>query len=174
MDYKYIEQLLERYWACETSLEEERILHTFFSQKDVPASLQRYQEFFAYAQAESSCERLSDDFDAKILSMIQEPVVVKAKTITWRRRLMPLFKAAALVAIILTLGNAAQFSFGGATEDTGIDYAAYQDTYNDPEMAYDKVQNALELVSEGIIQAHQADSMAVQLGTDVNQNKQER
>ena len=25
MDYKYIEQLLERYWQCETSLEEEGI-----------------------------------------------------------------------------------------------------------------------------------------------------
>lgn len=39
MDYKYIKQLLERYWRCETSLEEEKILRTFFSQKDVPAEL---------------------------------------------------------------------------------------------------------------------------------------
>ena len=30
MDYKYIEQLLERYWNCETSLEEEQILRSFF------------------------------------------------------------------------------------------------------------------------------------------------
>ena len=30
MDYKYIEQLLERYWNCETSLEEEQILRAFF------------------------------------------------------------------------------------------------------------------------------------------------
>lgn len=36
MDYKYINQLLERYWRCETSLEEEDILRSFFSQKDVP------------------------------------------------------------------------------------------------------------------------------------------
>ena len=28
MDYKYIKQLLERYWNCETSLEEEDILRT--------------------------------------------------------------------------------------------------------------------------------------------------
>ena len=32
MDYKYIEQLLERYWKCETTLEEEEILRMFFSQ----------------------------------------------------------------------------------------------------------------------------------------------
>ena len=36
MDYKYIEQLLENYWNCETSTEEEQILRSFFSQKDVP------------------------------------------------------------------------------------------------------------------------------------------
>ena len=36
MDYKYIEQLLERYFNAETSLEEESILRTFFSQTDVP------------------------------------------------------------------------------------------------------------------------------------------
>ena len=37
MDYKYIEQLLERYWKCETSLEEEQILRTFFRQEEIPA-----------------------------------------------------------------------------------------------------------------------------------------
>ena len=52
MDYKYIEQLLERYWKCETSLEEEEILRTFFSQKDVPASLLPYKDLFTYEQTE--------------------------------------------------------------------------------------------------------------------------
>ena len=50
MDYKYINQLLERYWNCETSLEEEGILRAFFSQKDVPAELRQYQPLFAYQQ----------------------------------------------------------------------------------------------------------------------------
>jgi hypothetical protein len=39
MDYKYIKQLSDRYWKGETTLEEENILKTFFSQKDVPAEL---------------------------------------------------------------------------------------------------------------------------------------
>ena len=46
MDYKYIEQLLERYWNCETSLEEEQILRSFFRQKEVPAHLLRYKQLF--------------------------------------------------------------------------------------------------------------------------------
>ena len=40
-----------------------------------------------------------------------EPIKVKARTITLTQRLKPLFKAAAVVAIFLTLGNAAQESF---------------------------------------------------------------
>ena len=44
MDYKYIEQLLERYWECKTTTQEEQILHAFFSQEDIPESLVQYRE----------------------------------------------------------------------------------------------------------------------------------
>ena len=113
MDYKYINQLLERYWNCETSLGEEGILRAFFSQKDVPAELRQYQPLFAYQQLEAKEKHLGADFDNRLLAMIEEdePIKVKARTITLTQRLKPLFKAAAVVAIFLTLGNAAQESF---------------------------------------------------------------
>ena len=57
MDYKYIKQLLERYWRCETSLEEEEILRTFFSQKDVPGELASYKSLFEYEQSEPKTDR---------------------------------------------------------------------------------------------------------------------
>lgn len=111
MDYKYIEQLLERYWRCETSLEEEDILRAFFSQENVPAALLPYKSLFAYQQEERKAVVLGKDFDRKILALVEEPEVVKARVITMRQRLAPLFKAAAIVAIILTLGNAMQVPF---------------------------------------------------------------
>lgn len=111
MDYKYINQLLERYWNCETTLNEEGILRAFFSQEDVPAELRRYKDLFVYEQRQTTTDVLGDDFDERLLSMIEEPKTVKARTITMKQRLMPLFKAAAIVAIILTLGNAAQVPF---------------------------------------------------------------
>lgn len=122
MDYKYIEQLLERYWACETTLQEEEILRTFFSQEDVPADLQKYRALFVYAQQEATQKVLGDDFDEKILSMIDEPTPVKARTIKMRQRLMPLFKAAAVVAIILTLSNALQVPFMQNNDNVGASY----------------------------------------------------
>lgn len=111
MDYKYIEQLLERYWKCETSLEEEEILRTFFSQKDVPADLLPFRDLFVYEHSEKKEMVLGDDFDQKIMEMIDEPAHVKARVVTMTHRLAPLFKAAAVVAIFLTLGNAAQVAF---------------------------------------------------------------
>lgn len=111
MDYKYIEQLLERYWKCETTLEEEEILRMFFSQKEGPANLLPFRDVFVYENNEKKQQVLGDDFDQKLMEMIDEPAHVKARVVTMAHRLTPLFKAAAVVAIFLTLGNAAQVAF---------------------------------------------------------------
>ena len=119
MDYKYIEQLLERYWQGETTLQEEAILRNFFSQPDIPESLRKFPALFTLEQEET----LGDDFDERILGMIgEEP---KAKIVTLTSRLMPLFKAAAIVAIILTLGNAAQAPWNYGWDDPKDEYAKF-------------------------------------------------
>ena len=121
MDYKYIEQLLERYWQGETTLQEETILKTFFSQPDIPEDLRKYSALFTY-EAEKA-EGLGDDFDARMLEMTGE--APKTKTVTLTSRLMPLFKAAAIVAIVLTLGNAAQAPWNYGWEDPKEAYAKF-------------------------------------------------
>lgn len=102
MDYKYIEQLLERYWNCETSLEEEQILRAFFQQKELPAHLLRYKSLFVYQEVAKE-EKLGSDFDERILAEIERPVV-RAKRLTMHSRFMPLFKAAAVLALLFTVG----------------------------------------------------------------------
>ncbi len=147
MDYKYIEQLLERYWQCETSLEEELILRTFFQQKEIPAHLLPYKDLFVYEQASKEI-RLNDDFEAKILAKIEKPVV-KAHKVSITSRMRPLFKAAAVVAIILSLGTAAQHSFNRSNEPE-YNYDAYEDTYTDPQTAYGEISDAIMTISESI------------------------
>jgi hypothetical protein len=98
MDYKYIEQLLEKYWNCETSVEEEQILRSFFRQKELPEHLLRYKSLFAYQEAEKDI-KLGDDFDSRILAEIERPVV-KARRLTLHTRFMPLFKAAAVMVVL--------------------------------------------------------------------------
>lgn len=125
MDYKYIEQLLERYWQGETTLQEETILRSFFSQEDVPEALLRFKVLFDYEQQKE--EPLGEDFDNRILDMIEAP---KAKTVILTSRLMPLFKAAAIVAIILTLGNAAQAPWNYGWDNPKDEYAKFHQQQN--------------------------------------------
>lgn len=136
MDYKYIEQLVDRYFECETTLEEEQILRMFFSQENVPARLLAYREIFMVQVKSVKEDVLSSDFDSRIMAMIgnegtadkaDEPqtVHVKARIITMQRRLRPLYKAAAVVAIILTLGNAAQMPYEHAALLDAQKFAAF-------------------------------------------------
>ena len=136
MDYKYIEQLLERYWQGETTLQEETILKTFFSQPDIPEDLRKYSALFTY-EAEKA-EGLGDDFDARMLEMTGE--APKAKTVTLTSRLMPLFKAAAIVAIVLTLGNAAQAPWNYGWEDPKEAYAKFHQQKVDSVNALETIQ----------------------------------
>lgn len=147
MDCKYIEQLLERYWQCETSLEEESELRSFFSKEEVPAHLLPYKDLFVYQQVQKEVG-LGDDFDARILAQVEAPVV-KAKRLTLVGRFMPVFKAAAVVAVMISLGSVVQHTFF-ADEALDYNYDAYTDTYDDPEVAYKQVSSALMILSEGI------------------------
>lgn len=118
MDCKNVEQLLERYWRCEISLDEEATLRAFFQSNEVPQHLLRYKSLFAYQQSQQN-EMLGAEFDAKLLALIgeqqeasaQQQEVVKIRRISLCTRLMPLFKAAAAVALLLTLSNVMQHSF---------------------------------------------------------------
>ena len=117
MDYKYVEQLLESYFACTTTLQEEQILRSFFSQEDVPGHLAQYADLFNY-ETEAKAETLSEDFDERMMARI-EAVEPKAKDMHRARiikmtthHFAPFFKAAAVVAMALTIGRAAEHAIG--------------------------------------------------------------
>lgn len=137
MDYKYIEQLLERYWACETSLEEEQILRSFFHQKEVPAHLLRYKQLFAYQEAEKEL-KLGEDFDVRILARIEKPVV-KARRLTMRSRFMPLFKSAAMITALFVMGTVMQRSMDSNESGVVLVRDEYRDTATDAQVAYEPV-----------------------------------
>ena len=155
MDYKYIEQLLERYFAAETTLQEEQILKAFFTQSvdDMPLSLCQYAPLFNMlgAQATDDESALSADFDERILRLTQEAPVVTARTVPLRERLRPLFRAAAVVAIVVTFAGAINQAFQQnepTIGDTTSSYAEYVEISNDPAMAYEVGQRADSLLMD--------------------------
>ncbi|MBR1801250.1 MAG: hypothetical protein IJ767_07170 [Bacteroidaceae bacterium] len=146
MDYKYIEQLIERYWNAATTPEEEQILRLFFRQSDIPQPLLRYKDLFGYEMAEGSI-RLGSDFDQKVLAAVDSatPVVVKARHRSWAESLRPLYQAAAAVAVVVLVGIGAQRSF--QKDGAAWDYnpASYSDTYDNPQQAYKVLEDGLEM-----------------------------
>ena len=145
MDYKYIEQLLERYWDCNTTTQEEQILHAFFSQEDIPESLAQYREVFA-ANNELATEHLDEEFDKRILSMtVETEKKVVAKRITLYHRMRPLYRAAAMVAVVLTIGMAAQHNFVDNAPDSPHLWA--EQNVEDPDSEFTQLPNSMENTS---------------------------
>jgi hypothetical protein len=153
MDYKYIEQLLERYWAAETTLDEERILRAFFSDPtQVPLHLQRYRKLFAGWQAAKE-PALGADFDEKMLAMVERPVV-KASRLTLRRRLLPLWKSAAVIALIASAGSLMQQSMeAGQSPARMVAHEQQPDTTIAVQVAYEPAQavDSVKIVDETLI-----------------------
>jgi len=85
-----IHQLLERYWQCETSLEEERLLMDFFTGDSVPEELKVYQSLFIRKSRQKAiCTTPVQSFVPK------KPVM---------RYFYPAMKIAASILIVLTFG----------------------------------------------------------------------
>jgi hypothetical protein len=158
-DYKYIEQLLERYWKCETSLKEERELRAFFVGGEAPGHLLPYKELFVY-QSEQRRIAIGDDFDRRVLSQVESSV--KARRIPFTARFAPLLKAVAMVAVAFSFGSVLQHLFFAGNDAPDYNYEAYTDTYDDPEVAYKQVSSALMMLSEEMNKSedrHPADSL---------------
>lgn len=147
MNYQYIEQLIERYFNCQTTLQEEQILRSFFAQEDVPGHLMQYAELFQY-EMEAKAEGLGAAFDQKMLAIIQSDErestdSQSSATILSlnpadrpatqqnhpsRSRLTPFFRAAAIVAIVLTVGRAADHALSDQSQE-GVESGVVIDPY---------------------------------------------
>lgn len=155
MDYKYIECLIERYFDCQTTQEEEQILHNFFRQKDIPAHLKSYSDLFLAYDAEADIQ-LPADFDQQLMARIQE-TEQKSKLnrqssmriASIHRSLRPFYKAVASIALIITVGvSSSQYWNRQEADPVEYNYSNYHDTYSDPEVAYEQLNDALKDLSD--------------------------
>ena len=127
MDFKYIEQLMERYFAAETTVQEERLLREFFAQDEVPEHLRQWQPLFAGEKFLAETH-LDERFDQRILQMTGEEHV-KARRITFGLRMRPLFKAAAFVAFAIVLGTAVEQASPGHDSESPELQASFEGEY---------------------------------------------
>ena len=114
MDYKFIEQLLERYFAAETTAEEECLLMAGMAMPDLPAHIAQYRPLFDCLRTEKNVA-LGEVFDRRVMAAagLSAPgrITVRARKGTFAHSIRPLWQAAASVAIIALVGIGAGRSF---------------------------------------------------------------
>ena len=94
MDYNRITSLLDKYWECATTIEEERELRHFFSAETLPPELCPYKAWFRTSDAET-LPPLGKEFDLKVLQRIDREKK--------RQRLRLFYSFTALVVVIVIL-----------------------------------------------------------------------
>src|SRR5688572_9173682 len=73
MDFKNVEELLKKYWNCETTLEEERQLREYFGGHNIPDQLKDAAPLFRYFE-ETKKKSLNDlAFDGQVMRKVHPP-----------------------------------------------------------------------------------------------------
>jgi hypothetical protein len=142
MDSNRIDDLLKKYWECETSLEEEKELKTYFNQEFD----QKYKDvapLFRYYEKEQNTGGLDGFFDERILAKIEKP----QESIKKRGLLINMFLNASKVAAVgLIIATAGYFIKEEMSKEELKPYMS--DTFEDPEKAFEETKKALQLISK--------------------------
>jgi hypothetical protein len=143
-----IEQLLDKYFAGETSLSEEKQLKNYFSGNDIAPDLKEYAPLFQYF-SHAGEQQVSEDFDDKLFQTIesldhQDTAVVKPIKTAKIRKLN--FKFVSRIAAALLIVLAAWWAYPELVqpkETAAIDWSKYEvktaeEAYNTTLMALTK------------------------------------
>jgi hypothetical protein len=141
MDLDRINDLLQKYWNAETSLEEEEQLRTFFAKEPVPENLKETASLFRYFEQQ---KRLGVDdlaFDRELKKKLKPAGKVINLSMTQVARI-----AAGLLVVV-----AATFFVRQEIKKAYPDEP--EDTYDDPKVAFEETKKALMMISKSFNKA---------------------
>jgi uncharacterized protein HemX len=126
MELHKIETLLEKYFDGQTSITDEKQLTNYFLSSDVAQHLEQYKPLFNYFS------------QAKQQTLEREiPLKTKTRNLAW-------LSIAASVAVLLGVGSFLYFNNREAKLDQDLG------TYDNPEIAFQETQKALQLLSQNV------------------------
>jgi hypothetical protein len=146
MEWNRIEALVEKYWEGETSVEEEKELKQFFSTSDPshwPESVREVADLFRYYAAEEATQPLGQAFDDRLFGQL------KTRPSGQESKLRPLYFNWLKLAACLVIVVSAVLVFRNQSRkmETQAVRQSEQDTFEDPQRAYEETRKALLLVS---------------------------
>lgn len=136
MDSENINELLNKYWNCETTLEEEKQLHAYFRNNSVPESLKETAVLFRYFEDQRARDLRDASFNSRVINAIRKP---KRLTGTW------LYNSMRMAAGIVVLVLAVWLIRMEVRKTTPVEMA---DTYDNPKMAFEETKKALLMISK--------------------------
>lgn len=143
MDSNNIEQLLEKYWNCETSLEEEQQLRNFFRGDSIPESMKDTAELFRFFETEKN-KSLNENFEPAVTKQLRQRQGGKIIS------MVSFANIARIAAGILVVVVATYF----VRQEVRKAYPQeLQDTYSDPKMALEETKKALMMISNSFNKA---------------------
>jgi hypothetical protein len=144
MDSKKIEELLNKYWNCESSVEEEQQLRKYFKESNVPEQLKDTATLFRYFE-ENKKKTLAD-------ASFEQQVLDKVKSRPRGKMASLVFNAMRIAAGIGVLVVAFIFVKNEVRKSTPQEMV---DTYEDPKLAFEETKKALLLISKSFGTAEQ-------------------
>jgi hypothetical protein len=140
---EHIEKLLEKYWNCDSTLEEEQELKSWFLQRKEPSGSDEEELLFRYYDLEKKKEVLSDSFDDEVIHSISSNKRKKGK----RLFMSPAFRNISKIAAGVVVAVAATFVIL-REEEPELPAVFMTDTYENPEEAYEETLKVLNLISQ--------------------------
>lgn len=144
MDSKRIDELLNKYWNCETSLEEEQLLKEYFNGQHIPEQFKEASPLFQYF-LEQKKKSIGD-------LVFDERISVKPKTDRKVRSLRWVYNSMRIAAGVLVLMTAIWFVRSEIRKSTPQEIV---DTYDDPQLAFEETKRALLMISKSFGTAEQ-------------------
>ncbi|MDR2622895.1 MAG: hypothetical protein LBC48_10045 [Dysgonamonadaceae bacterium] len=145
-----IKQLLDKYWNCKTSPEEEQLLTDFFSGDSVPAEWEKYRTLFGWKKAQTLVKASSE-----LKAEIGRPAVIQFYSV---------IKVAASVLLILTIGIGFHTHYKQVQWMDQVfseDYSEPKDSLLDAKGTIEKVSSVLNLKQEQNANAEKTDSLTI-------------
>ena len=138
MDSSKLQQLLQKYWSGETTLEEEQLLKDHFQQAEVPEEFREVAAMFRYYE-QTKKNALNDiAFDRTLI----EKVTGKSKQGRIRSLVFNSMRIAAGVVVLIAATWFIRKEIRQTTPQEVVD------TYDDPKLAFEETKKALMMISK--------------------------
>lgn len=154
MDSRKIEQLIEKYWSCETTLEEEALLKEYFEGDDIPEGLGESGLLFQYFAEEKKKQAdhiLSDqEIVDKVLSLQDKSEEDSASDNKEKEtHYLPWIGTLTKIAAVMVVGLLITFYvYREQVKEETLTTLLETDTYEDTQKAYEETMKALNLISK--------------------------